>query len=115
MTLKTTQQADQDVFTAIAHPMRRDLLAALAQGERSVTDLTAPFEVSRSAISQHLGILRASGLVSVRQQGRERYYRVNAERLSEVQQWVNQFERLWTQKLDALEDYLDNMAADDDV
>lgn len=107
---KTSQQADADVFTAIAHPVRRRILEILAHQEQSVTSLSQPFvaEISRSAISQHLKILQDSGLVEVRKQGREHLYRLEVENLNEVYRWIKQYERFWAQKLDALGEYLDD-------
>jgi DNA-binding transcriptional ArsR family regulator len=104
---KTSQNAAADVFTAIAHPVRRQILDTLAQGDRTVSSLSAPFDVSRPAISQHLAILLDSGLVTMEKRGRENYYRLRPENLSEVHRWISHFERLWTQKLDTLETYLD--------
>jgi DNA-binding transcriptional ArsR family regulator len=106
-TTKTIQDADADVFTAIAHPVRRQLLDLLAQGDQSVTALTAPFAVSRQAISQHLHILLDVGLVSERRQGRERRYQLRSERLYEVQRWLLTYERFWNTRLKALGKYLE--------
>ncbi|MBL8131787.1 MAG: winged helix-turn-helix transcriptional regulator [Anaerolineae bacterium] len=107
---KTSQQADADVFTAIAHPVRRRILELLADQEQNVMSLSQPFaaEISRSAISQHLKILQDSGLVEVRKQGREHLYRLEVENLNEVYRWIQQYERFWTLKLDALGEYLEN-------
>jgi DNA-binding transcriptional ArsR family regulator len=104
---KTIGQMDTNVFTVIAHPVRRDILSALAQGNVTVTDLAKPFEISRSAISQHLTILLESGLVTVEKRGREHYYQLRPENLNEVYRWISQFEHFWNEKLDALENYLD--------
>lgn len=111
-THKTSQHAAADVFTAIAHPLRRQLLDHLAQGDATVTSLAAPFRevASRPAISQHLAILLECGLVTLEKRGRENYYQLRPENLNQVQQWVSQFERFWTLKLDALETYLDDVA-----
>ena len=96
-----------DVFTAIADPTRRGLLDQLSRGEQTVLGLARPFAVTLSAVSQHLKLLRAVGLVSVRKAGRERVYRLNARPLRDVADWVHQYERFWRQKLDALRDHLD--------
>jgi DNA-binding transcriptional ArsR family regulator len=84
-----------DVFLAIAHPVRRDLLDLLADGELPVNQLAAPFQMSRPAISQHLSILLEVGLVSERKVGRERLYRVNPAPLREVGEWLRSYERAW--------------------
>lgn len=110
---KTTQHAGADVFTAIAHPVRRQILDRLIQGEMTVNHLAQPFAVSRPAISQHLAILMESGLVSKEVRGREHYYRLRPENLNEVREWITHFERFWPEKLDALGDYLNRLAADE--
>ncbi|GCE09981.1 ArsR/SmtB family transcription factor [Dictyobacter aurantiacus] len=104
---KTIQHADTDVFAAIAHPVRRKLLDMLAVHEHSVKDLAEPFDLSRPAISQHLRILLDVGLVSEYRQGREHRYQLHAEHLSEVSHWVQQYERFWHKRLDALGKYLE--------
>ncbi|MCC6614827.1 MAG: winged helix-turn-helix transcriptional regulator [Anaerolineae bacterium] len=111
---KTTGQVDTDIFAAIAHPVRRQILDTLLQGDMTVTALSAPFDVSRSAISQHLGILMDSGLVSMEKRGREHYYQLRPDNLNEIARWIGQYEHFWQQKLDALGDYLDEMAAQDE-
>jgi DNA-binding transcriptional ArsR family regulator len=95
-----------DVFSAIADPTRRSLLDLLRQGERTVLDLAGAFEVTLSAISQQLRLLREVGLVRVRKVGRERYYRLNAGPLQSVAVWVDFYERFWQDKLDALGEHL---------
>jgi DNA-binding transcriptional ArsR family regulator len=104
---KTIQNADADVFTAIAHPVRRRLLDQLAEGDQSVTQLTGPFTVSRQAISQHLHILLDVGLVSETRKGRERYYSLHAEQLMQVQRWLMTYQRFWNDRLNALGKYLE--------
>lgn len=96
-----------DVFTAIADPTRRRLLDQLGQGEVSVLSLAQPFDMTLSAVSQHLKQLHAAGLVSVRSEGRQRYYRLNPEPLRLVANWVGQYERFWKDKLGALREHLD--------
>ncbi len=101
------EPGETDVFAAIAHPVRRRILNALAHDNLTVTDLAAPFEISRSAISQHLSLLLDSGLVAVEKRGREHYYHLRPENLNEVYRWIKQFEHFWLGRLDALEAYLD--------
>ena len=79
----------------------------LRQGEQSVTELMAPFSMTQSAISQHLRVLRDAGLVVDRQEGRLRLYRLNAEPLREVADWVEHFQVFWPQRLQRLRTYLD--------
>ncbi len=105
---KTVQHADADVFTAIAHPVRRQLLDMLTHNEQTVTELAAPFAMSRPAISQHLRILLDTGLVSEHRKGRERHYRLHADRLIEVQRWLQTYQRFWQNRLEALGNYLES-------
>lgn len=107
---KSVQHADADVFTAIAHPLRRQILDMLSEDDYTATRLAAPFEVSRPAISQHLSILLDTGLVSREKRGREQIYQLRPENLAEVYQWIQHYERFWNAKLDALGDFLDEMA-----
>jgi DNA-binding transcriptional ArsR family regulator len=104
---KTAQHAGEDVFTAIAHPVRRRLLDLLAAGEQPVNRLAMPFEVSRPAISQHLRILLDAGLVSERRSGRERRYRLHPDRLRQVRDWLATYDRFWQERLGALGAHLD--------
>ena len=99
--------AAEDVFTAIADPTRRAILRALGDGEQPVTMLAAQFEGSLSAISQHLRVLREANLVTARKAGRERVYRLNPAALKPVAEWVAFYEPFWSDKLAALETYLE--------
>lgn len=98
---------NQDVFQAIADPTRRALLDALREGEQPVNQLAGRFRITLSAVSQHMRVLRESGLVQVRAIGRERYYTLRAEPLREVADWVQRHESFWQRKLDALGAHLD--------
>jgi DNA-binding transcriptional ArsR family regulator len=99
--------ADSSVFTAIADPTRRAILWQLRDGEKSVTDLMQALEVSQSAFSQHLGVLRQAGLVSARREGRWQIYSVEPDALLEVATWIRHFDRFWEGRLDRLGSYLD--------
>ena len=96
-----------DVFGVLAHPVRRQLLERLAGGELRVTDLATPVTISRSAVSQHLRVMRGIGVVTERRVGRERYYRLERSRLSEVENWLVRIDRLWEQSLRRLGEHLD--------
>jgi DNA-binding transcriptional ArsR family regulator len=104
---KTVQLATEDVFTAIAHPVRRRLLDLLVGGEQPVNRLAMPFKMSRPAISQHLRILLDVGLVSERRSGRERRYRLHPEGLRQIREWLATYDRFWQERLAALGDHLD--------
>ena len=112
--MKHTGQADADVFTAIAHPVRRQILDRLARGEIRVNDIAAPFDISRSAVSQHLKILLDSELVVRERHGREQVYRLRPDNLNQVAEWLKKYEAFWTEKLVALGEFLDSPDADDD-
>src|SRR6266853_349375 len=91
-----------DVFSAIADPTRRRLLDLVAQEDRPVRTLAASFAMSRPAVSKHLRILKAAGLVSEQKIGRERYYRLQPEPLRTVSSWVGRYEQFWRVRLDRL-------------
>ena len=97
---------DDDVFQAIAHPMRRAILESLMDGEKPATELAAPFGVTMPAVSQQLQVLRRVGLVSDRRVGRQRLYRLLPGPLDEVQRWLAFFQAFWTGKLGALGEHL---------
>jgi DNA-binding transcriptional ArsR family regulator len=99
--------AATSTFNAVADPTRRAILQLLREREQSVSELMAPFEVSQSAISQHLRVLREAGLVADRQEGRLRLYRLNAEPLKEIADWVQHFEEFWPERLQRLRAFLD--------
>lgn len=106
-TPKTVQHADADIFTALAHPVRRQILDQLARGDESVTHLAAPFEMTRPAISQHLRVLKDVGLVTEERQGREHYYRLQPQRLFEVHEWLQKYDHFWRGHLADLGAYLE--------
>ena len=78
-----------DAYMAIAHPIRRKLIAALARGERCVGELASGFSITLPAVSQHLRVLRRAGLVRQRRRGRQRLYRLNTAPLRNVSRWVD--------------------------
>lgn len=93
-------------FSALAHPIRRGILARLASGEATVAELAKPHHVSAPAISKHLRILEKAGLLSHRKKGRERHCRLQAQQLQEAERWIAYYRKFWNEKLDALERYL---------
>ncbi len=88
-----------DAFNAIAEVRRRELLGLLAKRELSVGELVDSTGVTQPQVSKHLRVLREVGLVEVRQEGRVRWYRVNAKKLKPVYDWVRTFERFWDHQL----------------
>ena len=99
--------ASHDAFRAISDPTRRAILDQLAERDRSVGELCESFDMTQPAVSQHLRVLRDAGLVTPRQEGRRRFYRLEPEPLRAVHDWVQHYERFWSDKLRALRDYLD--------
>jgi len=97
--------ASADVFHVIADPTRRGILDLLSAGERPARELEAPFRISQPAVSKHLAVLREAGLVSRRQKGRTRIYRLEAGGLQGVFNWVRDYERFWDVKLEKLGRY----------
>lgn len=104
--------ARRDVFQAIADPTRRAIIGMIAKEPTTVKAIAEQFDVTRQAISLHLKILTECGLLSVRQQGRERICEAKLEKLGEVNEWIAQYKQFWTQKLDALENYLNTITDD---
>ncbi len=95
-----------DAFNAVAEASRRDLLDALGTGEATVGELVERLGLSQPQVSKHLAVLRAVGLVTVRADGRHRWYRVNGLALQPIHDWVRTFERTWNTRLDQLDDLL---------
>ena len=95
-----------DVFNAVAEPQRRQILDLLAQGELSVNDIADALGVRQPQASKHLRVLREVGLVSVREEGKQRFYRLHGAGLKPIHDWVQTYEHLWNERLDRLEAYL---------
>jgi DNA-binding transcriptional ArsR family regulator len=98
-----------DAFNAVAEPRRREILDALAGGERPVNDLVRLLGLAQPQVSKHLRVLREVGAVEVRDQGRQRLYRLNGRALKPIHDWVKPYERAWSERLDALDDVLDEL------
>ena len=95
-----------DAFNAIAEPRRRQILDALAGGERPVNDLVAQLGLAQPLVSKHLRVLREVGLVEVRDAGRQRLYRLNAQPLKPIHDWVRDYQDLWTERFSRLDTVL---------
>lgn len=100
-------RARTDLYSALADPTRRQILDLLRDGEQPVNSLVPAFRMTRSAISQHLSVLREAGLVRERRVGRERRYRLDARPLRHVSRWIAPYEKFWDEALDKLGDALD--------
>src|SRR5213082_1476311 len=93
-------------FAALADPTRRAILARLALGETSVTELAEPFDISLPAVSRHLKVLEGAGLIVRGREAQWRPCRIEPRALKGVDDWLEEYRRLWEQRLDRLEDYL---------
>lgn len=100
-----------DPFNAIAEPVRRQILALLAERERPVNEIAEQLGIRQPQASKHLRVLKEVGLVSARSVGQQRLYRINAAGLKTVHDWVVPFRRLWEERLDRLDDYLRELQA----
>ena len=96
----------RDVFQAIADPTRRQIIELLASGSMNLNAVAENFEISRPAISKHIKILTECGLITIRQQGRERFCDAQYDQLREVTEWTSYYNKLWDKKLNALQNYL---------
>ena len=92
-----------DAFNAVAEPRRRQILDVLAGGERPVNDLVRLLDQAQPTVSKHLRVLREVGLVEVRDEGRQRMYRLNGRPLQPIHDWVKNYERTWEQRFDRLD------------
>lgn len=93
-------------FAALADPTRRAILAHLAKGEASVTELAQPFEMSLPAISKHLKVLERAGLITRGREAQWRPCQIKAEPLKDAADWIERYRQFWDERLDRLEDYL---------
>lgn len=98
-----------DAFNAVAEPRRRQILDALAGGERSVNDLVAALGIAQPQVSKHLKVLREVGLVAVREEGRRRMYRLEGRPLKPIHDWIKSYERMWNERFDRLDQVLEEM------
>ncbi len=97
------------IFQALADPSRRAIFESLTRGEAAVKDITARFDISQPAVSQHLAALKEAGLVTGRRQGRCTYYRVQPDGMRPLVDWIAQYRAFWTQHLGQLEQLLEDM------
>jgi DNA-binding transcriptional ArsR family regulator len=105
-TRKAHRTRGADVFAAVGDPTRRQVLDMLSRGDLAANAIASPFRISRPAVSRHLTVLRKAGLVSVRRRGREQVYRLRAQPLQELFDWVDRYRAFWSEKMTALGGYL---------
>jgi DNA-binding transcriptional ArsR family regulator len=102
-----------DAFNAVAEPRRRQLLDVLAGGERPVNDLVAALGLAQPQVSKHLRVLREVGLVDVRDEGRQRMYRLNPGPLKPLHEWLSSYENLWSQRFALLDGVVAELKAEE--
>ena len=107
--MQAATAAENKIFQALADPSRRAILQALTRGEAAVKDLTARFDISQTAVSQHLAALKNAGLVAARREGRCVYYRVEARGMKPLVDWIVHYRAFWTEHVDRLERLLERM------
>jgi DNA-binding transcriptional ArsR family regulator len=101
----------RDVFQGIADPTRREIIQMIASKPLNINSVSENFPVSRAAVYKHIKILTECGLIVIRQQGRERFCEAKLDRLNEVSGWVEQYRKIWTSRLNSLENYLRELQA----
>lgn len=102
-----------DVFNAIAEPRRRKIIGVLGDGRaHAVGEMVKTLRIPQPAVSKHLGVLRKVGIVSRRKHGQHRLYRLNAEELKPVQDWVKTYERFWTHQLNRIKERAERKATE---
>src|SRR5687767_1844964 len=103
-----------DAFNAVAEPRRRQILDVLAGGERAVNDLVRLLGMAQPQMSKHLRVLREVGVVDVRNDGRQRVYRLNGHALKPIHDWVQGYERTWSERFDQLDVVLKELKEKED-
>jgi len=98
-----------DAFNAVAEPRRRQILDVLAGGERPVNDLVTRLGVTQPQVSKHLRVLREVGLVDVRDEGRQRMYRLNGRSLKPIHDWIKRYERTWNERYEVMDELLEEL------
>ena len=102
-----------DAFNAVAEPRRRQILDVLARGERPVNEIVSVLGLAQPQVSKHLRVLREVGAVDVREAGRQRLYRLNGRALKPIHDWVQSYERSWSERFDQLDVVLDDLKRDE--
>jgi DNA-binding transcriptional ArsR family regulator len=103
-----------DAFNAVAEPQRRQILDLLAAGELPVNDLVALLGLTQPQVSKHLKVLREVGLVHVRDEGRQRLYRLNGRSLKPIHDWVSNYREAWEERFQALDQLLEELKHDEE-
>jgi DNA-binding transcriptional ArsR family regulator len=103
-----------DAFNAVAEPRRRQILDTLAAGELPVNDRVSRLGLAQPQVSKHLRVLREVGAVDVREDGRQRLYRLNGQALKPIHDWVKDYERTWSERFDHLDIVLDELKKEEE-
>jgi DNA-binding transcriptional ArsR family regulator len=98
-----------DAFNAVAEPRRRQIVDVLAGGELPVNDVVVRLGLSQPQVSKHLRVLREVGVVDVREDGRQRFYRLNGEALKPIHDWIKAYEQTWSERFDQLDVVLEEL------
>lgn len=99
----------RDVFQAIADPTRRDILLSLTKESKNVNSLAKQFDMTRQAVSLHVKYLQECGVITIKKEGRERHCNLEAQQLTQVVEWLEPFRALWNNRLDRLDNLLDEL------
>ena len=94
------------VFSALSDPTRRRVAEALSDGEKTLTDLARPFQMTMPAVMKHVAVLEKSGILRTEKRGRTRYCRLDPNRLTDAQEWLARTSRMWTERLNSLDRFL---------
>ncbi|PCJ67762.1 MAG: transcriptional regulator [Bacteroidetes bacterium] len=101
----------RDVFQAIADPIRRDIIELISNEPLSVNEVAEKFDISRPAISKHIRILNECGIITIEQRGRERHCLIQPKNLIPAYMWIDQYRKLWEDRIDSFEEYLTKLQA----
>jgi DNA-binding transcriptional ArsR family regulator len=105
--MQSVDALETKIFQALADPSRRAIFEALTHGEAAVKELTARFDISQPAVSQHLAILKAAGLVDSRRVGRRVFYQVEPRGMQPLIDWITHYRAFWTERIERLEKLLE--------
>ena len=105
----------RDVFQAIADPVRRNIIELLATETLTINEVAEKFNISRPAISKHVRILKECGIIVINKQGRERYCQIQPRNLIPAFLWIEQYQKLWEDKLDSFENYLNKLQTKNNI
>ena len=102
----------RDVFQAIADPVRREIIDVISAKPQTINEVAEQFDISRPAVSKHIKILDECGMVSIQQQGRERFCTINPKSLIPAFLWIEQYKALWETRLESFENYINQLKAE---